>query len=96
MELLSTLTKHKFAMDVPTRPVIYLGFFSYVEISAVSTESYKFMDADKTDLLDKRLVGKMMVTNNTANLEDFYSNPKAALDGAIRLSRIKILFTVLN
>ena len=83
-------------MDYPTQPVIYLGVFSYVEISAVSTESYKFMDADKTDLLDKRLVGKMMVTNNTANLEDFYSNPKAALDGAIRLSRIKILFTVLN
>ncbi|XP_063691715.1 uncharacterized protein LOC134824012 isoform X2 [Bolinopsis microptera] len=58
--------------------------WSYVEISAESDD--KFMDLEKTDLSDKRLVGKMMVTNNTANLEDFYSNPKAALDGAIRLS----------
>ena len=28
-----------------------------------------------------------MVTNNSANLQSFYSNPNAALDGALRLSK---------
>lgn len=46
----------------------------------------KFLDPDKTGEADPRLVARLMLTNDRSNLNEFYINPGAALDGALRLS----------
>ncbi|KAL5271911.1 hypothetical protein ACHWQZ_G000189 [Mnemiopsis leidyi] len=58
--------------------------WSYIQISVESDD--QFFDPTKTETLDNRLVARLMVTNNSANLQSFYTNPNAALDNALRLS----------
>ncbi|KAL5265669.1 hypothetical protein ACHWQZ_G006405 [Mnemiopsis leidyi] len=60
--------------------------WSYIEVAVQSDLKNKFLDPDKTGEADPRLVARLMLTNDRSNLNEFYINPGAALDGALRLS----------
>ena len=55
-------------------------------MSVESDINNKYLDPDKTGDMDPRLVARLMLTNDSVNLDEFYINPGAALDGALRLS----------
>ena len=61
-------------------------------MSVESDINNKYLDPEKTGDMDPRLVARLMLTNDSVNLDEFYINPGAALDGALRLSYGLLLF----
>ena len=68
--------------------------FSYIQVAIESKD--QFLDPAKNESTDTRLVGRLMVTTDSKNLQKFFSNPNSVFTEALRLSKIFQIMKLYN